>query len=71
MKHTIELFSDQLDDIIYQELRDLLVDYKQHLQTAKESIPVGVYSYDSSIEKKELKKDIKALKRVIEIWETS
>lgn len=71
MKHTIELFSDQLDDIIYQELREQLIDYKQYLQTAKESVPVGVYSYDSSIEKKELKKDIKALKRVIEIWETS
>lgn len=70
MKHTIELFSDQLDDIIYQELTETLEDYERYLTEAKEGIPVGVYSFDKKVEKEELKKDIKALKRVMEIWET-
>jgi hypothetical protein len=35
MKHTIEIFSDQIDDIIHAELVQLLDDYKYYLNEAK------------------------------------
>jgi len=70
MKHTFEIFSDQLDAILVAELEETLRDYELSLHNAnRPGHSEGVFSWDIREEKKELKKTIKALKRVIAIWE--
>ena len=66
----IELFSDQINEIIYQELTETLEDQENYLKMALEGLSAGVYSFEVEEEIKELKKDVKALKRVLKIWET-
>tara|TARA_S200002703_G_scaffold96563_1_gene83421 strand:- start:844 stop:1056 length:213 start_codon:yes stop_codon:yes gene_type:complete len=68
MKHTIEIFSDELDDVIHKELVQLLDDYKYYLNEARRDSPKGVHSFNKALEIEELTKDIKALKRVVKIW---
>jgi hypothetical protein len=58
MKHTIEIFSDQIDDIIHAELVQLLDDYKYYLNEARWDSPKGVHSFNKALEVEEVTKDI-------------
>jgi len=72
MKHNIELYSDQVEDIVWKELDEALKGLELALRSVEGGESCGVYSYiDHDTEKKELKKTIKAYKRVIQEWEIS
>lgn len=72
MKHNIELYSDQLEDIVWGELDEALMAMEEALRCVEGGDSCGVYSFiDEDLEKKELKKTIKAYKRVIREWEIS
>ena len=69
MKHNLEIFSDQLDDIILYELKEALASLEDSLKFTDSGNASGTYSYNLKEDRAQIKKTIKAYKRVIEEWE--
>lgn len=61
---TIQLDNDLVEDIVYKDLSLLLRYAEENLEAGD----VAVHSYDEEEERKQLNKDIKALKRVLRMY---
>jgi len=62
---TIEICDEQLNDIIIKELSAQLSYFKQDLEEGR----VGVFSFDWDEDRKQVKRLIKALERVLDWYE--
>lgn len=69
MKLSIDLSYDQIDSIVQEELTKVLKDSKEHLKSAKKGKVMGCYSWNKEEEMEALKKEIKALKLILGLYE--
>lgn len=70
MKHKLDIYTDQLDGIILYELTSALTDLEDSLRFTDSGQASGTYSYNLKEDRAQIKKTIKAYKRVIEEWAT-
>lgn len=66
--YKIELEAAQIDKIVRSELRNRLMDAEEAFNDARNKNPQGWYSWNIKVEKKKLKKEIKALKRIVKLF---